>query len=137
MANLSDTRKDGSAGSIQAAKTVEQGMEMSGAQAARVANSDNRPELTAFIGALAMQRPVSIDKAARLIEHFLTENTSFTAEVIAAQMRMDQWEDDLSNAEQLQDIAERAADFLNTEQGIDLYNSFKTVFAKTHGEMFP
>jgi hypothetical protein len=52
---------------------------------------------------------------------------------IASQMRNDHWENDLSDGETLDAVAHRALVFLRTHEGIELFNFFAKIFAKTSG----
>jgi hypothetical protein len=83
-----------------------------------------------------MQRPVSPIKAALLLEHVIKETMSANVALMEGQMRVDQWEKDLSDGETLTIVAERAQLFLETPEGIQLFNFFAKTFAKTSGEMF-
>lgn len=109
---------------------------LSDKDAARIARYEGAPELAAFVAALNMQRPVTSNKAARLLEHVIKETMSATVAWIEGQMRTDHWDKDLSDGETLTILAERAQLFLESPQGIQLFNFFAKTFAKTTGEMF-
>lgn len=96
--------------------------------AALIARYKGAPELAAFVAALNMQRPVTSNRAARLLEHVIKETMSATVALIEGQMRTDHWDKDLSDGETLAILAERAQLFLETPEGIQL--------ARTTGEMF-
>jgi hypothetical protein len=83
-----------------------------------------------------MQRSVTSNQAARLLEHIIKDSTSATVALIEGQMRTDHWEKDLSDGETLPEIAERAQLFLETPAGVQLFNFFAKTFARTTGEMF-
>jgi hypothetical protein len=101
-----------------------------------IARYEGAPELADFVAALNMQRPVTSNRAARLLEHIIKETTSATVALIEVQMRMDHWEKDLSPGETLPELAERAQMFLETPEGVQLFNFFTKTFARTTGEMF-
>lgn len=105
-------------------------------EAVRITHLEERSELAVFVAALGMQKPVSTDKIAFLLEHILTEQMSADTTSIASQMRNDNWENDLSDGETLETVAHRALAFLGTHEGIALFNFFTKTFAKTSGTMF-
>jgi hypothetical protein len=105
-------------------------------EAKGISRCESAPQLAGFVSALMMQRPVSVSKAALLLEHVIKETMSATVDLLAAQMRNDRWENDLSNGETLPILAKRAQLFLETPEGIQLFNFFAKTFAKTTGEMF-
>jgi hypothetical protein len=102
-------------------------------EALRITHHEDEPELAAFISALGMQRPVSTDKVAFLLEHMIREQMSADTGSIADQMRNDHWDNDLSDGETLDAVAHRALLFLRTHEGIRLFNFFAKIFAKTSG----
>jgi hypothetical protein len=104
--------------------------------ATRITRREGEEELSAFVAALNMVRPVSTDKAALLLEHVIKESMSANIALLEGQMRTDGWEADLSAGETLAVLAERAALFLENPEGIRLFNFFAKTFAKTTGEMF-
>ena len=104
--------------------------------ATRITRREGKAELSDFVAALNMVRPVSTDKAAVLLEHVIKESMSANIALIEGQMRADGWEADLSQGETLAVLAERAALFLENPEGIHLFNFFAKTFAKTTGEMF-
>lgn len=104
--------------------------------ATRITRREGEPELSAFVAALNMVRPVSTDKAALLLEHIIKESMSADIALLEGQMRTDHWEADLSDGETFAGLAERAHMFLETPEGIRLFNFFTKIFAKTTGEMF-
>lgn len=104
--------------------------------ATRITRREGEPELSAFVAALNMVRPASTDKAAQLLEHIIKESMSADIALLEGQMRADHWEDDLADGETLAELAERAHWFLETPEGIRLFNFFAKTFAKTTGEMF-
>ena len=93
-------------------------------------------ELGAFVAALTMQRPVTTDQAAELLEHIIKETMSATTSLLENQMRLDQWETALADGETLGLLAERAQLFLESPEGVRLFNFFAKTYAKTSGEMF-
>lgn len=97
--------------------------------------SEDEPQLAAFISALGMQRPVPADKAALLLGHIVKDQMSSDAASIADQMRTDHWENDLSDGETLNVLAERAFSHLGTHEGINLFNFFAKTVAKTSPPM--
>lgn len=104
--------------------------------ATRITRREGDEELTAFVAALNMLRPVSTDKAALLLEHVIKESMSANIDLLEGQMRTDGWDADLTPGETLALLAERAANFLESPEGIRLFNFFARTFAKTTGEMF-
>jgi hypothetical protein len=101
-----------------------------------IARYEGAPELAAFVAALNMQRPVTANKAARLLEHIIKEQMSATADLVEGQMRTDHWDKDLSSGESLPELAGRAQLFLESPAGVQLFNFFAKTFARTTGEMF-
>jgi hypothetical protein len=101
-----------------------------------IARYEGAPELADFVAALNMQRPVTSNKAARLLEHIIKESMSATVALIEGQMRTDHWEKDLSPGETLPGLANRAQLFMETPAGVELFNFFAKTFARTTGEMF-
>lgn len=104
--------------------------------ATHITRRDGDAELEAFVAALAMQRPVTTDQAAQLLEHIIKETMSATTSLLENQMRLDQWEAALADGETLGQLAERAQQFLETPDGVRLFNFFAKTYAKTAGEMF-
>lgn len=109
---------------------------LSDGEAKGITRYESAPELAAFVSALMMERPVSASKAALLLEHVIKEAMSATVDLLEAQMRNDHWESALSNGETLALLAERAHVFLESPEGIQLFNFFAKTFARTTGEMF-
>lgn len=104
--------------------------------ATRITRRDCDPELAALVAALTMQRPVSTGQAAQLLEHVIKETMSATTSLLENQMRLDHWENALADGETLGLLAERAQLFLESPEGVRLFNFFAKTYAKTSGEMF-
>lgn len=104
--------------------------------ATNITRRDGDAELDAFVAALTMQRPVTTDQAAQLLEHIIKETMSATTSLLENQMRLDHWEAALADGESLGLLAERAQLFLETPEGVRLFNFFAKTYAKTAGEMF-
>ncbi len=104
---------------------------LSDAQATRITQEEHAPELAEFVSALALRGTVSSDKAALLLEHMIKESMTADAGLIADQIRVDQWEPHLGDGETVELVAERVSLFLETEDGIRLFNFFVKVFART------
>lgn len=105
-------------------------------EAERITQQDDVPELVEFVLVLKMLRPVSTDKAARLLEHLVKQQMTSDSSRIADTMRENGWEADLSDGETLALLADRVLAYLATHEGIALFNFFVKTFAKTSGEMF-
>lgn len=105
-------------------------------EAKAIARDEGDDELAAFVAALQMQRPVTTDKAAQLLEHVIKETMSATVDWLEGQMRHDHWDQFLGDGESLTLLAQRAQQYLESPQGIELFNLFAKTFAKTTGEMF-
>jgi hypothetical protein len=105
-------------------------------EAVRITQQDDVPELVEFILILKMKRPISTDKAARLLKHMVKQQMASDTSQIADQMRDDGWEAGLSAGETLPLLADRVLAYLATHEGIALFNFFVKTFAKTNGEMF-
>jgi hypothetical protein len=105
-------------------------------EAVRITQQDDVPELVEFVLVLKMKRPVSTDKAARLLKHMVKQQMASNSSQIADRMRDDGWETDLSEGETLAFLADRVLAYLATHEGIALFNFFVKTFAKTNGEMF-
>ena len=114
----------------------EEAAHLSDQDATLIARYEGAPELAAFVAALGMQRPVSSHQAARLLKHVVKETMSATIALIEGQMRTDHWDKDLCEGETLAILAERAAAYLESPAGVQLFNLFIKTFAKTTGEMF-
>jgi hypothetical protein len=119
-----------------AAKSSDEAVFVSDQDAKLIARYEGAPELADFVAALNMQRPVTSNKAAHLLEHIIKETMSATVALIEGQMRTDHWENYLSKGESLPMLAERAQLFLETPAGVQLFNFFAKTFARTTGEMF-
>lgn len=104
--------------------------------ATHVTRRECAAELTALVAALAMQRPPTSEQAGELLEHVIKETMSATTSLLENQMRLDHWENALSDGESLALLAERAQRFLESPEGVRLFNCFARTFAKTSGEMF-
>jgi hypothetical protein len=109
---------------------------ISDADANHITRHECDAELAAFVDALTMQRPVSIEKVAQLLEHSLKDTMSANASLIENQMRLDHWDGDLGNGETLGELANRALLFLETPEGLRLYNFFARTYARTTGEIY-
>ena len=105
-------------------------------EAKGITRNEGEQELAAFVSALRMQRPVSSARAAQLLEHVIKETMSATVAWLEGQMRADRWEEFLSEGETLTVLAERAHIYLESPEGIELFNLFTKTFARTTGEMF-
>lgn len=102
----------------------------------RITRHECHDELTAFVDALAMQRPVPLEKVAQLLEHSMKDAMTANISLIENQMRLDHWDSDLGNGETLNELAGRAQRFLETKEGVHLYNFFARTYAQTTGEMY-
>ncbi len=109
---------------------------LSHAKARAIALDDNDEQLQQFIAALGMQRPVSPTQAARLMEEVIKGSMSSNIDLLADQMRLDGWEAALSPGETLLQLAARAHGYLESGEGVELFNLFSKTFARTTGEMF-
>jgi hypothetical protein len=102
----------------------------------RITRHECKAELAAFVAALIMERPVAVEKVAQLLEHCMKDAMTANTSLIEDQMRLDHWDSDLGNGETLEELASRAQRFLETPEGVHLYNFFAKTYAKTTGEMF-
>jgi hypothetical protein len=102
----------------------------------RITRHECKAELAAFVDALVMERPVAVEKVAQLLEHSMKDAMTANISLIEDQMRLDDWDSDLGNGETLEELASRAQRFLETPEGVRLYNFFTKTYAKTTGEMF-
>lgn len=105
-------------------------------QAQEFSLDDSDQQLKAFIAALDMQRPVSPDLAGRLLENIIKGSTSANIDLLEAQMRIDGWDTLLAPCETLVTVATRANAYLESSDGVDLFNLFTRNFARTTGEIF-
>ena len=105
-------------------------------QAKAIVLEDNDEQLKGFIAALGMVRPIDADKAGRLLENVIKGAMSANVDRLADQMRLDGWEAALSPGETLDQLATRANAYLESPQGVELFNLFSKTFARTTGEMF-
>ena len=99
-------------------------------------SNDSAESIQHFIDALAMQDPVSQATALALLEALLKETTTGGAGEIGNTMRMMEWEKLMSGGESLPLIAGRAADFLNTHPGLEVFNFFVKTLSKTSDSMY-
>lgn len=102
----------------------------------RITRHECDAELAAFVDALGMRRPVPVEKVAELLEHSMKDAMSANASLIEDQMRLDHWDGDLGSGETLGELASRALHFLETPEGLRLYNFFAKTYARTTGEIF-
>ena len=102
----------------------------------RITRHERHVELAGFVDALTMQHPVSVEKAAQLLEHSMKEAMTSTISLVENQMRLDRWDNDLGKGETLGELAGRAQRFLETPEGVRLYNFFARTYARTTGETF-
>ncbi len=109
---------------------------LSDAQAEDSVREDNDPQLHHFIKALGMRGAVSTDKVASLLEHVIKEATSANVDWLEGQMREDGWAASLAPDENLHEIATRANAYLESPEGVELFNLFTRTFARTTGEIF-
>ncbi|MDL2354374.1 MAG: hypothetical protein QFF03_03865 [Pseudomonadota bacterium] len=116
--------------------TLQQPTHLSDQAAERIFRNAVDAELAAFVAALTMQRPVTAARAAQLLEHVIRETMSATTALLEDQMRLDHWQAELAAGETLAQLAERAQHFLETPDGVRLYNFFAKTLARTSGEMF-
>lgn len=105
-------------------------------EAVRVTQQDDVPELVEFVLALQMRKPISTDKAARLLKHMVEQQMTSDTSLVVDQMREDDWEKCLSDGETLALLANRILAYLATHDGIALFNFFVKTFARTSGKMF-
>lgn len=116
--------------------TINNPTHLSDLAAERITRNEGEAELAAFVTALTMQRPATTAKAAQLLEHVIKETMSSTTALLEDQMRQDGWQAELAVGETLAELAERAQCFLESPDGVRLYNFFAKTFARTSGEMF-
>lgn len=109
---------------------------LSQAEAKDITREDNDQQLQRFIAAIGMQRPVSTEQAARLLEHVIKEAMSATIDWLEGQMRSDGWEAALAPGEDLHTLAGRAQAYLESPDGLELFNLFTKTFARTTGKIF-
>jgi hypothetical protein len=109
---------------------------LSTTEAKETSRDDNDQQLRHFIAALGMRRPVDTAKVARLLEHVIKEAMSANIDWLEGQMRADGWEAALSDGESLGVLATRANAYLESPEGLELFNLFTRTFARTTGEMF-
>jgi len=105
-------------------------------QAKAIVLEDNDEQLQGFIAALGMARPIDADQAGRLLENVIKGAMSANIDRLADQMRLDGWDAALSPGETLDALASRANAYLESPQGLELFNLFSKTFARTTGEMF-
>lgn len=109
---------------------------LSDVEAHAIVLDDNDEQLQGFIRALGMAHPVEAARAARLLEDVIKGSMSANIDLMADQMRLDGWEAALSPGETLDALATRAHAYLESQQGVELFNLFSKTFARTTGEMF-
>lgn len=109
---------------------------LSTVEAEDLARDASDRQLRHFMAALGMQRPVGTDKLALLLEHIIKEAMSATIDWLEGQMHADGWDSALSPGETLHAIATRANAYLESPEGLDLFNLFTKTFARTSGDIF-
>ena len=122
--------------SIDASSTQDDKAHLTGQEAKAITRDEGDQELAEFIAALQMRHPVSSEKAAQLLEHVIKETMSATVAWLEGQMRDDHWDQFLSEGETLTLLAQRANKYLESAEGVELFNLFTKTFARTTGEMF-
>ena len=105
------------------------------AEAVRITQEEDVPELVDFIVALKMRRPISTEMAARLLTHIVMQQRSTEASEIADKMESDNWAAIFSDGETAPILAERVLAYLATNDGIALFNFFVKTFARSDGEI--
>lgn len=105
------------------------------AEAIRITQEEDVPELVDFIVALKMHRPISTEMAARLLTHIVMQQRSTEASEIADKMEADNWAAIFSDGETTPILAERVLAYLATNDGIALFNFFVKTFARSDGEI--
>ena len=121
---------------VNTVQPVKDAVHLSEQEAVRITQEEDVPELVEFILALKMNRPISTEKAARLIKHLVKEQTASDTTLIADQMLADGWEAGLAQGETCAQLANHASAYLATPEGTALFNFFVQTFAKTSGTMF-
>jgi hypothetical protein len=102
---------------------------LSDVEARQLAHHACQQKLDEFVSAMAMQKPVSNDKAATLIRHIVKNGIAADPLLVAGQMRINHWEGGLANGDNLDVLAERACAFLAMSQGRYLLAFFSRVFS--------
>ena len=102
---------------------------LSEVEARHLAHHACQQKLAEFLSAMAMQKPVSHDKAATLIRHIVKNGIAADPLLVAGQMRINHWEGGLANGDNLDVLAERACAFLATAQGHQLLAFFARIFS--------
>lgn len=92
--------------------------------------------LEKFRAVLQMTTPVSAEKAHGLMMALVREVTTSYADYIADTMRAQDWGQFFPEDDSLLAAAGRAADFFNTETGLQVYNFYVKTYSKTNGTMF-
>lgn len=105
-------------------------------EAEQLSRDDNDVQLHHFVRALGMRQAVGTDKVAALLEHVIKEAMSANVDWLEGQMRADGWESALAPGETLHAIATRANGYLESPEGLELFNLFTRNFARTTGDMF-
>jgi hypothetical protein len=121
---------------INSASAGQSPSRLSNAQARELSLDDSDQQLQEFIAALDMAQPVPAELAARLVEHVVKGATSANVDLLEAQMRIDGWESVLSPGEQLSTLAMRANAYLESPDGVEMFNLFTRNVARTTGEIF-
>lgn len=106
------------------------------AQAQEHSLDDSDQQLQQFVAALKMAKPVSTELAARLVEDVVKGATSANVDLLEAQMRIDGWDRTLSPGEDLATLAMRANAYLESPEGVEMFNLFTRNVARTTGEIF-
>jgi hypothetical protein len=104
---------------------------LSDEEASQILHTQHGAEIQIFIDALEMAQPVSRDTAASLMESLVKDTIPSDAIQVAVKMRRHQWERYLAPSENLDQIAHRAAVFLDSEAGVELANFYAKTISRT------
>lgn len=109
---------------------------LSDREARAQSQDDSDQQLEGLRAALGMARPVAPATLARLVEHIVKHSNSANVDLLEAQLRVDGWEQLLSPGETLGAVAARIHAYLESPQGVEMFNLFTRNVARTTGEMF-
>ena len=109
---------------------------ISQAQAVDATHGQARAELVQFAEELGLPATVSVDKLATLLEHLVKQQTSADSSMIRDQMVRDGWDHALGGSVSVETIAARITTFLASEKGIELFNFFVKIFARTTSKIY-
>jgi hypothetical protein len=108
---------------------------LSHTEADQMLRNDQAEGIQNFIDALEMKNQVSQATALSLLKTLVKETMTSNAEKIADAMRMLEWDKLTAGGDDLSVIASRAANFFDTQPGLEVFNFVVKTLSKTSDSM--